>query len=272
MRHWITNGFVALAVIFWASFNPLDPGIGPKEFGDRGRMVVANQEIPLGAKITVEQLALTSIPNGSAPEGAFRKVEEVVGRVAITPIGVRESITNLKLAPERIGAGLSAVIPEGYRAMTVKVDDVVGVSGFVMPGSYVDVIAVIVPVNQTTAAQGPISKIVLQNIKVLASGAKLDSPENQRVPSDVKAVTLQVTPEQAEKLVLAANEGKLQLVMRNYGDQGDTQTNGAKKASLLGGEKVKPEPALPSAQGSPSRNPLPRPTFESQIPRIPGDI
>jgi pilus assembly protein CpaB len=112
--------------------------------------------------------------------------------------------------------------------MTVKVDDVVGVSGFVMPGSYVDVIAVIVPVNQTSskanllqrrASQGPISKIVLQNIKVLASGAKLDSPDNQRVPSDVKAVTLQVTPKQAEKLVLAANEAKLQLVMRNYGDQ-----------------------------------------------------
>jgi Flp pilus assembly protein CpaB len=77
MRHWITNGFVALAVIFYASFNPLDPGIGPKEFGDMTEMVVANQEIPLGAKITVEQLALTPIPNGSAPEGAFRKVEGV---------------------------------------------------------------------------------------------------------------------------------------------------------------------------------------------------
>src|SRR6266481_6081685 len=182
MRHWITNGFVALAVIFCASFNPLDPGIGPKEFGDQGRMVVANQEIPLGEKITSEQLALTPIPNGSVPEGAFRKVEEVVGRVAITPIGVRESITNLKLAPEGIGAGLSAVIPEGYRAMTVKVDDVVGVSGFIMPGSFVDVVTIIVPLAQQ-AVEGKgrqISRIVLQNIKVLASGAKIDSPENQR--------------------------------------------------------------------------------------------
>jgi pilus assembly protein CpaB len=131
--------------------------------------------------------------------------------------------------------------------MTVKVDDVVGVSGFIMPGSFVDVVAIIVPiVQQGGTASGPISKIVLQNIKVLASGAKLDSPENQREPSSVKAVTLQVTPEQAEKLVLAANEGKLQLVMRNYSDQEDTQTKGANKATLLSGESFVPPPAPPS--------------------------
>ena len=107
------------------------------------------------------------------------------------PLAVREPITNLKLAPEGVGAGLSAVIPEGYRAMTVKVDDVVGVSGFIMPGSFVDVVAIVVPLAlQGVAGKGPISKIVLQNIKVLASGAKIDSPENQRQPSDVKAVTL----------------------------------------------------------------------------------
>ncbi|HEY9503240.1 MAG TPA: Flp pilus assembly protein CpaB [Pyrinomonadaceae bacterium] len=219
---------------------------------DLNNVVVAKMEIPLGAKIAVENLTLAPIPNGSAPEGAFRKLEEVVGRVAITPIGVREPITKMKLAPEGIGAGLPAVIPEGYRAMTVKVDDVVGVSGFVMPGSYVDVVAVIVPVNTAQAAQGPISKIVLQNIKVLASGAKIDSPENQREPSDVKAVTLQVTPEQAEKLVLAANESKLQLVMRNYGDQEDTQTKGANKATLLGGESVRPDPGPTSEARTPS--------------------
>jgi Flp pilus assembly protein CpaB len=115
-----------------------------------------------------------------------------------------------------------------------------------MPGSYVDVIAVIVPVSPNVAAQGPISKTVLQNIKVLASGANLDSPQDQRQPKDVKAVTLLVTPEQAEKLVLAANESKLQLVMRNYSDQEDSLTRGANKATLLGGESVKPEPAPPS--------------------------
>src|SRR6266540_889882 len=213
---------------------------------DLGNVVVAKAEIPLGEKITAEQLTLTSIPNGSAPEGVFRKMDDVVGRVAITPIGVRETITNMKLAPEGTGAGLSAVIPEGYRAMTVKVDDVVGVSGFIMPGSFVDVVAIINPVGQTGAANGPISKIVLQNIKVLASGTKIDSPENQRQPSDVKAVTLQVTPEQAEKLVLASNGSRLQLVMRNYSDQEDTQTKGATGATLLSGETFVPQPPPPS--------------------------
>jgi pilus assembly protein CpaB len=212
---------------------------------DLGNVVVAKQEIPLGAKITIEQLTLAQIPNGSVPDGAFKKVDQVVGRVAITPIGVRETITSMKLAPEGTGAGLSAVIPEGYRAMTVKVDDVVGISGFVMPGSYVDVVAVITPQAQGETT-GPISKIVLQHIKVLASGAKIDSPENQREPSKVNAVTLMVTPEEAEKLVLATNEGKLQLVMRNYRDDENTDTRGASKTSLLSGENVKPEPAPPS--------------------------
>ena|ERR1700752_1524990 len=214
---------------------------------DLGNVVVAKVEIPLGEKIVPEQLMLAPIPNGSAPEGAFRTIDEVAGRVAITPIGVREPVTAIKLAPEGVGGGLSAVIPEGYRAMTVKVDDIVGVSGFVMPGSYVDIVAVIVPpATQGVQAQGPISKIVLQHIKVLASGPKLDSPENQREPTNAKAVTLQVTPDQAEKLVLAANEGKLQLVMRNYSDQEPSQTKGVDKHKLLTDESAnEPAPVQP---------------------------
>jgi pilus assembly protein CpaB len=145
----------------------------------------------------------------------------------------------------------------------VKVDDIVGVSGFVMPGSFVDVVAVILPAAQG-AAQGPISKIVLQNIKVLASGAKLDSPQDQRQPTDVKAVTLLVTPEQAEKLVLAANESKLQLVMRNYGDQEDSQTTGANKATLLGGDSVKPIPG-PTSENAIEAKPVIQPRRTKRV-------
>jgi pilus assembly protein CpaB len=222
---------------------------------DLGNVVVARTEIPLGEKITAEQVALAPIPNGSTPEGAFRKLDQVIGRVAIMPIFVREIITNQKLAASGTGAGLSSVIPEGYRAMTVKVDDVVGVSGFVMPGSHVDIVAVIIPQAQQGYSQDPVSKIVLQNIKVLATGPKIDSPQNQREANSVKAVTLQVTPAQAEKLALAANEGKLQLVMRNYGDQDDTETKGASKNALLSGymptamnppKKEKTEPPAPA--------------------------
>jgi len=209
---------------------------------DLSNVVVAKTEIPLGEKITADQLALVPLPNASLPDGAFRKLDQVVGRVAIMSIGVRETITNSKLAPSGTGGGLSSVIPAGYRAMTVKVDDVVGVSGFVMPGSFVDVVAVIIPQAQQGYGQEPVSKIVLQNIKVLATGPKIDSPENQREPTSVKAVTLQVLPEQAEKLALAANEGKLQLVMRNYGDQDDTETKGASKNLLLTGYSAAPPP------------------------------
>jgi pilus assembly protein CpaB len=226
LRHWIAGGFVALAVILCASFNPLGPGIDPGDFGEEN-VVVAKAEIPEGERITAEHLALVPIPNGSLPEGVFRKMDDVVGRVAITPIGIRETITNMKLAPAGTGAGLSAAIPKGYRAMTVKVDDVVGASGFIKPGSFVDIVVITVPMSQAGATQGPISKIVLQNIKVLASGAKTDSPDNQRQPSEVQAVTLQVTSEQAEKLVLAANQGKLQLVLRKNSDPEDTQSKGS---------------------------------------------
>src|SRR4030095_5530173 len=208
---------------------------------DLGNVVVATTEIQVGAKIAPEQLALAPIPNGSAPQGAYRTLEEVAGRVAIIPIGIREPVTTTKLAPEGEGAGLGVLIPEGYRAMTVKVDDVVGVSGVVQPGSFVDVVAVITPATQNN--QGPISKIVLQNIKVLASGPKIDSPENQREPHSVSAVTVLVTPEQAEKLVLASAEGRLQLVMRNFSDQEDTRTAGANKTTLLNGEPANITPA-----------------------------
>jgi len=233
-----------------------------------GNVVVAITPIPVGTKITAEQLTTAPIPNGSTPEGAFSSVEEVVGRVAITPIGLREPLTKSKLAAVGVGAGLSAVIPEGYRAMTVKVDDVVGVSGFVMPGSFVDVIAVITLEDQSS--RGPVSKIVLQNIKVLASGPKIDQPQDERQPSPVTAVTLQVTPEQAEKLVLATNEGKLQLVMRTYGDQDDTNTRGANKTSLMTGETMA-TPPTPKAEQPRTAAPAPaavvRPRERAYVPR-----
>jgi pilus assembly protein CpaB len=164
-----------------------------------------------------------------------------VGRVAVVNIAPREAITDAKLAPEGTEGGLTAVIPEGYRAMTVKVDDAVGVSGFIQPGAVVDVVVVIDP-RENGINQDPISKVVLQNIKVLANGQNIDKPKNEREATTVKAVTLQVTPEQAEKLALAANEGKLQLIMRNSTDQGDSQTTGINKRTLLSGERANPIP------------------------------
>jgi pilus assembly protein CpaB len=205
------------------------------------QVAVAKVAIPIGTKIIPEQVMVVQFPKESTPDGAFDKPEKLAGRVAVTNIAAREPITEARLAPEGTAGGLSAVIPEGYRAMTVKVDDVVGISGFIMPGTLVDVVVVINPADNTLG-HDPISKIVLQNIKVLASGQNIDKPEDQREANSVKAVTLQVTPEQAEKLALASTEGRLQLVMRNSIDQGDEQTTGITKRTLLTGEMAKPAP------------------------------
>jgi pilus assembly protein CpaB len=205
------------------------------------KVAVAKVAIPVGTRIIAEQVMVVQFPKESTPDGAFDSPEKLAGRVAVTNIGPREPITEARLAPEGTAGGLSAVIPEGYRAMTVKVDDVVGISGFIMPDTLVDVVVVIDP-EEKSGTQNPISKIVLQNIKVLANGQNIDKPQDQREANSVKAVTLLVTPEQAEKLALASSEGKLQLVMRNSIDQGDEQTPGINKRQLLGGERAVPAP------------------------------
>lgn len=204
-------------------------------------VVVAKVEIPLGTKVVAEQLMRVHLPSNAVPDGVFDSEDKLLGRVPVVDIAAREPITDFKLAPEGSTGGLSAVIPEGYRAMTVKVDDVVGVSGFLQPGTMVDVLTVIDPPDDN-ARRDPVSKIVLQYVKVLASGQNLDRPKNEREAESVRAVTLQVTPEQAEKLALAATEGKLRLVMRNTIDQNDEQTPGANKQTLLTGERALPVP------------------------------
>jgi pilus assembly protein CpaB len=151
--------------------------------------------------------------------------------------------------------------------MTVKVDDAAGISGFIMPGALVDVVVVIDP-RENSAMQDPISKIVLQNIKVLANGQNIDKPENQREANSVKAVTLQVTPEQAEKLALASNEGKLQLVMRNQIDQGDQETKGVNKRELItGSDRVTPVPEPGSMKSEQPRDT--RPVRRVRVPAEP---
>lgn len=223
--------------------------LSAQAFNRTNDVVVAKVEIPVGSRIIAEQLTVAQFPADVTPEGAIPEISEsLIGRVVVTAIAPREPVTESRLAPVGSLGGLASVIPEGYRAMTVKVDDIVGVSGFIMPGTLVDIVVVIQP-PKGSANEEMISKIVLQNIKVLASGQNIDKPKNDReVERSVRAVTLQVTPEQAEKLALASSEGKLQLVMRNSVDQADEQTSGANKRSLLHGERatIVPEPGIGS--------------------------
>jgi pilus assembly protein CpaB len=236
-------------------------------------VVVAKVDIPLGTKVAAEQLSTVQFPSNAIPEGTFDNAEKLVGRVTVTNVAAREPVTDFKLAPEGSAGGLSAVIPAGYRAMTVKVDDVIGVAGFLQPGTMVDVLTVIEQPG-TMVSGNPISKIVLQNVKVLASGQNLDKPKDDRESDVVKAVTLQVTPDQAEKLALASTEGKLRLVLRNGIDQDDEQTQGADKKSLLTGERATTPPppgSLKSEQTPPPpapvrRAPRPQPRVSQAAP------
>src|SRR5215212_7686259 len=221
-------------------------------------VVVAKVDIPVGARSIPEQLTIAQFPANVTPEGAISTIDDkLVGRVVVSSISPRDPVTEGKLAPVGAAGGLSSMIPEGYRAMTVAVNDVVGVSGFIMPGTLVDIVVVITP-PKGSGNEEMISKIVLQNIKVLASGQNIDKPKNDReVERAIKAVTLQVTPEQAEKLALASSEGKLQLVMRNSVDQADEQTSGANKRSLLSGERatIVPEPGVSGSSSTPKAAP-----------------
>ena len=238
-------------------------------------VVVAKVDIPIGTKVAAEQLSTVQFPSNAIPEGTFDNAEKLVGRVTVTNVAAREPVTDFKLAPEGSAGGLSAVIPAGYRAMTVKVDDVIGVAGFLQPGTMVDVLTVIEQPGQMVSGN-PISKIVLQNVKVLASGQNLDKPKDEREADAVKAVTLQVTPDQAEKLALASTEGKLRLVLRNGIDQDDEQTQGADKKSLLTGERAMPAPPpgslkseqtqQPAAQQPVRRAPRPQPRVSQAAP------
>lgn len=237
-------------------------------------IVVAKMEIPLGSKIVADQLATVQMPQGATPEGAYDALDKVVGRIAATRISAREAVINARLAPVGSVAGLSSIIPPGQRAMTVKVEDDSGMSGFVLPGTFVDVAALI---NITgNSGGGTVSKIILQNIKVLANGDNLDEPEDKRDAQRARTVTLLVLPEQAEKLLLASADGRLRLVMRNGADQNNSPTLGANVRTLLTGEgglSAANYAALagpqPTAAPAPSTPPVRRATRPTRLAALP---
>lgn len=211
--------------------------------GGAGRIVVAATDINLGQRLAPEMLKLIDWPAESRPKGAYFDVEKLSGRVLKSSVLAGEPVSEAKLAPSGTLGGLSALIAEGRRAITVRVNDVVGVAGFALPGNYVDIIVSM----QKDAAPGTvvqreqnISKIVLERILVLAVAQEVGRDETK--PKVVNAVTLEVTPEQAEKLDLARSVGTLSLVLRNQVDPDPVRTNGATKLTLLPEEAPKPPP------------------------------
>lgn len=191
-------------------------------------VVAAATDLYWGTKLSPELLKVVSLPKESLPSGYYSSIESVKDKVLITSIAVNEPILASKLAPEGTKAGLYGVIKKDKRAMSVKVNEVIGVAGFIYPGSHVDVLVTMKPKG---AGAEPVSKIILQNIPVLAAGTKMEVKEGESV--SVSVVTLEVTPEQAEKLALAANEGKIRLALRNILDDKPVVAKGISTKGLI---------------------------------------
>lgn len=196
------------------------------------KVVVAAQDIDLGTPLTPQMLKVADWPKGSVPAGAAEDIKKLDTRVVKTSLLRGEPVLESKLAPLGATGGLSAVIAKGNRAMTVRVNDVVGVAGFALPGNYVDI--VVNTEDESIKADNvnkSISKIVLERILVLAVAQEQSRDETK--PKVVNAVTLEVTPEQAEKLDLARSVGSLSLVLRNQIDTSQVMTTGSTKKDLL---------------------------------------
>jgi pilus assembly protein CpaB len=200
--------------------------------------VVANRDLPAGTIVRGEDVKTVNWPGSVVPQGFVTEVGEVVGRGLITEVRENEPVLGWKLADREAGGGLSITIPEGMRAVAVKVDEVVGVAGFVLPGTRVDVLATVQP--GTDRAQTT-TRIILQNVRALAADRRYQQ-EIDGEPRSVTVVTLLVTPEQAEALTLAATEGRIQLALRNTLDSGQTNTPGRQIASLVTAPRT-PAPA-----------------------------
>ena len=227
----------------------------------KGKIVVAASDVNLGQRLTPEMLRLAEWPAESLPQGALQDPLKLSGRVLKTSVLRGEPLSEAKLAPAGTLGGLSALITEGRRAITVRVNDVIGVAGFALPGNYVDII---VSTHQDgERGQGrSISKIVLERILVLAVAQEVGRDETK--PRVVNAVTLEVTPEQAENLDLARSVGTLSLVLRNQVDPQPGVTAGATKLTLLGGAPDAEPPAASATPTAPVAAVAPRPARVAQ--------
>jgi pilus assembly protein CpaB len=209
-------------------------------------IVVAAQDIPIGTRLQTSMLKTVRWP-GNTLKDAVPSLNDCVGRVVNMVVFQDEPLLKAKLAPAGERGGLSAQLSDGKRAVTVKVNEVIGVAGFALPGNFVDVM-----VNATDSRDNPVSKIVLERIQVLAVAQDVTTPEGK--PKVVNAVTLEVTPAQAEAIDLARSIGTLSLVLRNQRDLAQGNTPGARKDDLLRTALVLPSPV----SRADSRPPTPR--------------
>lgn len=202
----------------------------------RAQAVVAARPLQAGTMLTKDDVKIVAWPAANQVPGSFSEVEKVVNRGVVTAVAENEPLTEIKLAAVGAGAGLPPSIPEGMRAVSIRVNEVIGVAGFVIPGTRVDVL-----VHVRTGQREPQTRVVLSNVQVLTAGTRYDQEtatrEGKPIPTSV--VTLVLTPADAEKLTLASEEGRITLTLRNPLDVAPTITAGARLNELMG------EPSAP---------------------------
>ncbi len=221
------------------------------------RVVAAATDIKLGSVLRNVDLTTVEIA-GTLPKGAILKPADAVGRGVISDLYLGEPVLESRLAAPGSGGGLAATIPDGMRACAVKVDEVVGVAGFVTPGMRVDVLITGNPPGTTNAnSQGSQVRTLLQNIEVLSAGTDIQKDAEGK-PQQVQVVNLLVTPQQAEALSLASNQTKIQLVLRNPLDTKFAETTGTGMAHLFGEANVPVGPPAPPRSVHRTSSPSPR--------------
>ena len=204
-------------------------------------VVVAAKDVPPTVALSKEQLTVRQWPLDNALAGKFAQPEEVEGRVTAIPLTTGEPVLENKLAPKGVIPGLTALLPQDKRAMTVKVDEASGVAGFLNPDNRVDVV---VSVDKGDFNKDPISKVILQNLRVLGTGQRIEKALGEK-PQVVPTVTLEVSPGEGERLALAVREGMISLVLRNQQDDHTVATLGVRTSTLLGRALPVPEAQEP---------------------------
>ena len=229
------------------------------------QVVVAAADLDVGAELGRDDIRIIDWPANAVPAGAFTDPKDVMGRGLILPVIQNEPILPMKLASKDAGAGLPPAIPAGLRAVSVKVNEVIGVAGYVLPGTHVDVVATVSPSDKQNDMT---SKVILSNVLVLAAGTKIDRQTDKDKPMPVTVVTLLVAPDEAERLTLASSEGKIQLALRNPLDREAPVTRGIKPAALLGAVSA-PAPVRVARSQTPAvKAEAPRPVAEAQTVEI----
>jgi pilus assembly protein CpaB len=227
-------------------------------------VVVALQDVSEGRSIEPSSVTVAQWPAGTVPAGAFSSVDSVVGRVTRIDVFKGEVIVPGRLAPNGTGPGLQVKITPGKRAIAVRIDDVAGISGMIQPNSRVDVM---VTIRDDKSAQ-QVSKLFMSNMRVLSVGTISQVSSDNR-PISAPTATLEVTPVEAERLAIAQGEGRIQLVLRGYGDPDSIKTDGAKSADVLAQLRTAPVAKVSAASSTPARHArAPEPQVQAPVPVV----